>query len=90
MITLAILSLLVFVMVGVLSIIPSVGVPDWMSTSGPVASVFQAAGSMGAWFPVALVSTVLLSVCGIWLAAFGIKGARIVISLLTGGGGSAS
>lgn len=91
MITAAILGLLVFVMVGVLSVIPAIGVPDWLSSGdGAISTVFADAGLMSVWFPIQLASAVLLSVVVIWVAGFAVKGARIVISLLTGGGGGAA
>jgi hypothetical protein len=74
----------------VLGILPHVDVPSWLSNpSSAIGQVFQAAGSMGAWFPVTLASTVLLSVLAVWVAGFAIKVARIVVSFLTLGGGGA-
>lgn len=90
MITGTILQLLGWIATGMLSLLPHVDVPSWLSDDGSVGKVFQAAGSMGAWFPVGLVTTVLVAVLTIWSVAFGIKLVREVISVLTGGGGSAA
>jgi hypothetical protein len=90
MITAAILSLLGWLLHAVLSIVPSIPVPSWLSDDGSVGTVFQAAGSMSVWFPITLATTVLVAVAAIWLAGFGIKAARMVVSIFTGGGGSAA
>lgn len=89
MITGLILRMLADVASALLNALPHIGVPSWLSDNGAIGQVFQAAGSMGVWFPVALASTVLLAVVGIWLAGFGVKVARMVISVFTGGGGGA-
>ena len=73
-----------------LDLLPTVTVPDWLSASGPMATVMTYAGSMGAWFPAQLVVTVLLGVLAAWGVAFAIKLARIVASFFTAGGGSAA
>lgn len=90
MITGAILTMLVTVLTGVLSILPTVPVPSWLSGNGSaVGTVFQDAGLMSVWFPVQLASTVLLAIAALWLTGLAIRFARIVISLLTFGGGGA-
>jgi hypothetical protein len=69
-------------------LIPAVPVPAWLTSSGgSFSTVFAAAGSMGAWFPVAFVLSVMLAVLAVWVVSFGIKLVRMVISHLTGGGG---
>jgi hypothetical protein len=45
---------------------------------------------MGVWFPAPLVLTVLGALLTIWLVSFSIKVIRMVVSLFTGGGGSAA
>jgi hypothetical protein len=70
--------------------LPAIPVPSWMTTSGPIGTVFADAGSMGAWFPLPLVITVALAISGTWAVSFGIKAFRIVLSFLTLGGGSAA
>lgn len=75
----------------VMSALPTLPVPDWLSSAdGAIATVFGVAGSMGAWVPVTLLGTVLAAVLAAWAVGFSIKGARIVLSLLTLGGGSAA
>lgn len=74
-----------------LSALPTVTVPSWLSGSDSAfASVFQAAGSMGVWFPSTLVIAVLGGVLALWVVGFGIKIVRIVASFFTAGGGSAA
>lgn len=74
-----------------LSVLPVVEVPSWLSGSDSAFStVFSAAGSMGVWFPSTLVVTVLVGLLAIWLTAFGVKVVRMVLSLFTAGGGSAA
>lgn len=74
-----------------LSALPVVTVPDWLaSISGAMSLVFQAAGSMGVWFPAGLLVTVLMAVLSLWLVGFAIKIVRIVASFFTAGGGSAA
>jgi hypothetical protein len=89
-ITGAILSMLATVFGALISVLPGIPVPSWLNASGPIGTVFADAGTMGVWFPVGLIVTVLTSLLAIWLLAFGVKAARIVVSLFTGGGGSAA
>jgi hypothetical protein len=90
MITGTILRMLAGIANALLSVMPHVSVPSWLNAGGAVNTVFQAAGSMGAWFPVGLVVTVATAVLSIWLVGFAIKAVRMGLSVLTGGGGSAS
>lgn len=74
-----------------LGVLPVVAVPDWLTgLSGAVGNVLQIAGSMGVWFPGGLALTVITACLALWLTGFGIKLARMVLSLFTGGGGSAA
>lgn len=71
--------------------LPVVAVPSWLSSgSGAMSTVFQAAGSMGVWFPTGLLVTVLTAVLVMWLVGFVVKVTRMVLSLFTAGGGSAA
>lgn len=90
MITLAILRLLGWIFSALFALFPTIPVPSWLSIDGPVGTVFQAAGSMGVWFPVQLVATVVGTLLVVWASGFVIKAARMVVSLFTGGGGSAA
>ena len=73
-----------------LSVLPVVTVPDWLSgNDSAFGMVFSAAGSMGVWFPSTLVISVLTGVLALWLIGFGIKLVRVVASFFTAGGGSA-
>ena len=86
----AVLNFFSYLFGKLLSVIPLPSPPAWMSTSGPVASVFAGAQHLGAWFPVTLVSTVILTVAAINITGFLVKLARIALSLFTGGGGGAA
>lgn len=91
MITGQILSFLAAIATAVVGVLPPIPVPTWLSGSGSAFStMFADAASMGVWFPFTLVSTVLAAYLGIKLLGFGIKVARMVLSVLTGGGGSAA
>lgn len=80
----------VFLVEKLLGVIPVIPVPGWVtSPSGAVATVFQAAGSMGVWFPGPLAITVIGAVLVVKVAGLGIRLARMILSLLTGGGGNA-
>lgn len=71
--------------------LPEVQVPEWLnSTSAMAGTVFGYANSMGVWFPSALALAVVGTLVTVWLVALGIKLARLVLSLFTGGGGSAA
>ena len=73
-----------------LSVLPVVTVPSWLSgNDSAFSTVFSAAGSMGVWFPSTLVIAVLTGVLALWLIGFGIKLVRVVASFFTAGGGSA-
>jgi hypothetical protein len=89
MVTDAIISALTAVVHLILSALPTVTVPGWMSDNGAIGTVFQDAGSMGVWFPVPLAVTVVGAVLAAWAVGWGIKLARIIASYLTAGGGSA-
>jgi len=85
------LELIVGILNFFLGLIPKFTLPSWMGdVAGFVGTVFAFAGSMGAWFPGALVLTVLSAVLSVWAVSFGIKVARIVASFFTAGGGSAA
>lgn len=73
----------------ILGLLPVVAVPAWMDTTGPMATVFGYAASMGVWVPTTLLVTVLAALLAAWLMGFAIKVLRIVASFLTVGGGSA-
>lgn len=91
MITEAILLFFGSIFDWLLGALPTVEAPDWFSNVSAVAgTVFGYANSMGAWFPTALAFTVAGTLVATWLIAFGIKAARLVLSLFTGGGGSAA
>lgn len=90
MITDAILDFLTGVLHSILGALPTVSVPGWLEASGPVATVFADAGSMGAWFPTTLAGVVLAALLAAWGTGFVIKAIRIVASFFTAGGGSAA
>jgi hypothetical protein len=92
MITYAILHLAVAVVGVLLSPVTALlpGPPDWLTShTGAIAHVFGSAQHLGAWFPVGIVTTIVLFLAVIWATAFGIKVVRMCASFFTGGGGSA-
>lgn len=89
MIVAAILAVGVYLLAFIVSFFPDVPVPGWLSVDGVTGTVFQAASSMGVWFPGGLAITIILSVFAIKVVGLAIKIARMVLSLMTGGGGSA-
>lgn len=91
MITAAVLDVLTMILMALLDALPDTEVPDWVNTGANfIPQVFNFAGSMGVWFPWATLGIVTAAVIGVWLVSFGIKVARIIISHVTGGGGSAA
>jgi hypothetical protein len=84
------LSLGAYLLHALMSVLPTVTAPAWLTdTSGAAATVFSAAGSMGVWFPAPLLLTVLSGLLVLWLSGFAIKLVRMVASFFTAGGGSA-
>lgn len=90
MITQKILELGVFLLELVVGAIPLPQPPDWLvSPSGAVATVFQGAAALGVWFPTTLVLTVLGGVIAARITGLAVRVGRMVLSLVTGGGGNA-
>lgn len=91
MITEALLNFFASIFDWLLGSLPTIEAPEWLSSISSVAgTVFGYANSMGAWFPTGLAFAVAGTLVATWLIAFGIKAARLVLSLFTGGGGSAA
>lgn len=91
MVTDAIITFFGTVFEWLLGTMPEIQVPEWLnSTSGMVGTVFGYASSMGVWFPSGLAVAVAGTLLSVWLVSLGIKVARMVLSLFTGGGGSAA
>lgn len=73
------------------AIFPDIQLPGWVSDIGGFAGeLFGHAHSVGVWIPWTTILVVLASVFGAAVIGFGIKVARMVISHVTGGGGSAA
>lgn len=90
MITEKLLQFAVWLLDLVLGLVPLPGPPDWATSSdGAIATIFQGVASMGVWFPTALVLTVFVSVLAIRVSGLGARISRMVLSLMTGGGGNA-
>lgn len=90
MITMLIIDLVVSIFQGALSWFTLPPPPDWASIPGAsMGVVFQALGSMGVWFNLPLVLTVLTAAVATRLVGVWIKIARMGASLLSGGGGNA-
>ena len=90
MITEMIMRLLSGLWVGLLNAVPEVPVPGWvMDGTGAIAEVFRGASSLGAWFPFPLVVPVLWTVTGCLVLGLSVRVGRIILSFMSGGGGSA-
>lgn len=91
MITANVIDLFVMLLMALLDSLPETQVPEWVTSGATfIPQIFQFASSLGVWVPWGLISQVMFGVVAVWLVAFGIKIVRIVISHLTGGGGSAA
>lgn len=91
MITAALFDMVCVLVGELIETIPVAVVPDWLgSATSYIPTVFSFAHSMGVWFPWGVLSIVLMAVFGVWIASFGLKIIRIIVSHVTGGGGSAS
>lgn len=90
MIAAAVIGLVATFFAFLIGLAPSVDVPGWFtSATSAVGTVYQFVGSMGVWFPGATVVAVIGTVFAIKLVGLFIKVARMALSLMTGGGGSA-
>jgi hypothetical protein len=88
MITDGLLNFVGSILHAVLSVLPAVAVPDWLSgASSAVGQVLGYVGSMGVWFPGPLALSVIGALLAVWLTGYLINMARLVVSLLSGGGG---
>lgn len=89
MITATLIDVLGFFLGALLDALPQTDVPPWLADAGSyIPTVFSFANSMGVWFPWGVLNMILPGVVAVWLAAFGIRICRIVISHFTGGGGA--
>lgn len=91
MVTIAFIDVLFICINALLDSLPDTEVPDWINSGANlIPTVFNFAGSMGVWFPWSTLAIVTAFVIGAWTLSFGIKIGRIIISHITGGGGSAA
>lgn len=91
MITDLLIAALAWIAGKLLDLLPDIEPPAWIGdVAGYAGSVFAFADSIGVWFPWGVLSTVLASVFACAAIGFGIKAVRMVISLMTAGGGSAA
>lgn len=91
MITEAIIDVFSRVAAFLIGLLPDWTRPDWMQTlidaaTDGVAGVAQ----LGRWIAFDHISVALAFILATWLIALGIKVARMVLSISTGGGGSAA
>lgn len=78
------------VVTGVLSVIPSVSVPSWLSgRNSTLSNVLGYFTGFGAWIPLNLAGAVIGSLLVLVGVSFTVKVVRIVLSYVTAGGGSA-
>jgi hypothetical protein len=90
-ITAAVMDMFALIIGGLIDTLPVTQAPGWLADAGSyIPQVMGFASSMGVWFPWDVLAVVLVAVFGVWVAAFGIKVVRIIISHVTGGGGSAA
>lgn len=89
MITDAILSFFTDLLDAMFGWIEIPDVPAWVSNPSAISVVFQFVGSMGIWFPTATVVLIIGAIFAARLLGLAIKSGRMVLSLLTGGGGHA-
>lgn len=84
----------------VVGLFPSVEPPSWLSLSGGgsgmgaqsiggLVAIVQNFGLVSHWFPVGLLGPAVGVVLASMLAGFGVRIGRMVLSVFTGGGGSA-
>lgn len=69
----------------------SLEAPGWLEGSASaVVGLFATAGSMGVWIPFDVAFAMAALLMNLYIGGGLVKGARIIISHLTGGGGSAA
>jgi len=91
MITQALLDFAVSVFSALLSVVPSFELPSWFETVLPWwATVFDLAEGFRVWIPFDAIKNVLVFSLAVYATVIGIRVARIMVSLFTGGGGSAA
>lgn len=92
MITQLIISALLAPAAWLLSLIPTVTLPGWMSGGGAVettaASIGAQVGAFNKWFPVAEMMDVMPVIFALSGALLVFKATQFVVSIFTGGGGS--
>ena len=91
MITRTIIQLLGGLVAWLVTIMPAPTMPSWYAPiPGFLASVGSAVSQFSYWLPVSLISTMLIFVTGARIFPVVIRIVRVVVSLFTGGGGSAA
>lgn len=91
MITEAVVNLLVGLFTFLLDLMPDVTLPAWIGTS--TTALGTALGHitlLDNWIPVQAIGHVVVFILGCFTVAFGVRVGRMLISLFTGGGGSAA
>ena len=91
MVVLLVIRVLRGALFGVLGALPAPSMPNWWADlASSLATIAGYLNTMNAWFPVQLTVDIVVFLVAAQLIAFGIRLARIVLSLFTGGGGSAA
>lgn len=91
MVTDSIINALSWLFAGVIGLFPTITVPEWADTlTSYMGDGADFAAGMAHWVPVAAIGQGLVFVFACWGVANGIKLIRIVVSLFSGGGGSAA
>jgi len=90
-ITNAIFHVLAVTLAFMIGLLPSFGVPSWMSTlPAAIGSGIGQVLQLGWWIPFSAIGIAATFILAVWATAFAIRAGRIVLSAFIGGGGSAA
>jgi hypothetical protein len=74
-----------------ISLLPSWTPPDWLVTvTNTMGEAMGHITMLSGWLPISAIGTVVAFILGCSVLAFALKAGRMVLSLATGGGGSAA
>lgn len=91
MITQAILSALIGLGTFVVGLFPTVAMPAWVTTlATTIGDGVTQVSQLGHWLPLGALGNVAVFILTVWTAALLVRFLRMALSVMTGGGGSAS
>lgn len=91
MIVEAFISILVGIADGIFALLGNSAAPSWLTgVGGQLASLVDMSASLGSWVPWPVIAASVAAVGGAYLVSLTVKVVRMLISLFTGGGGSAA